>query len=129
MDVVGYEIGEDRKLHEYVMLLRLWVAAWSVFEISIESVDGAPDTFVLHLIIEEQPGRGRKERKVRLKDFRSLRVLLDTSLAEIYVNDGEQVMTTRFYVEEEVARNAYRLQVGPPRTRVWDMKEMRVAYE
>ena len=129
MDVVGYEIGEDRKLHEYVMLLRLWVAAWSVFEISIESVDGAPDTFVLHLIIEEQPGRGRKERKVRLKDFRSLRVLLDTSLAEIYVNNGEQVMTTRFYVEEEVARNAYRLQVGPPRTRVWDMKEMRVAYE
>ena len=129
MDVEGYEIGEDRKLHEYVMLLRLWVAAWSVFEISIESVDGAPDTFVLHLIIEEQPGRGRKERKVRLKDFRSLRVLLDTSLAEIYVNNGEQVMTTRFYVEEEVARNAYRLQVGPPRTRVWDMKEMRVAYE
>ncbi len=129
LDVLGVEMGEDGKLHEFVMLLRLWVASWTLFEVSLETVDGMPDTFVLHLVVEEQAGRGRKERKVRLKDFRNLRMLLDTSLAEIYVNDGEQVLTTRFYADEEVARNSFRLQVGPPGARIWDLKKMQVAYE
>ena len=122
-------MGADGKLREYLLLMRLWVAAWPVFEIFLESAEGAPDTFVLHLMVEDHPGRGRKERKVRLKDFHKIRVLIDTSMAEIFVNDGEQVMTTRFYVEEEVAVNSYRLQVGPPMVKVWDMKNMRVDYE
>ena len=128
-DGLGVEMGADGKLREYLLLMRLWVAAWPVFEIFLESAEGAPDTFVLHLMVEDHPGRGRKERKVRLKDFHKIRVLIDTSMAEIFVNDGEQVMTTRFYVEEEVAVNSYRLQVGPPMVKVWDMKNMRVDYE
>ena len=66
---------------------------------------------------------------MRLKDFRNIRFLVDTSLVEIFVNDGEQVLTTRFYAEEEVARNNFRLQIGPPGTRVWDLKNMRVTYD
>ena len=128
-DGLGIEMGEDGKLREYLLLMRLWVAAWPVFEIFLESAEGAQDTFVLHLMVEEHPGRGRRERKIRMKDFHKIRVLIDTSMAEIFLNDGEQVLTTRFYVDEEVARNSYRLQVGPPAVKVWDMKNMQVVYE
>ena len=64
-----------------------------------------------------------------MKDFHKIRVLIDTSMAEVFLNDGEQVLTTRFYVEEEVAGNSYRLQIGPPGVKVWDMKNMQVVYE
>jgi sugar (pentulose or hexulose) kinase len=53
----------------------------------------------------------------------------NTSMVEIFLNDGEEVLTSRFYVEEEVARNSYRLQVGPPMVKVWDMKNMQVDYD
>ena len=128
-DGLGVEMGADGKLREYLLLMRLWVAAWPVFEIFLESAEGAQDTFVLHLMMEEHPGRGRRERKVRVGDFHKLRVLIDTSMVEIFLNDGEEVLTSRFYVEEEVARNSYRLQVGPPMVKVWDMKNMQVDYD
>lgn len=42
-------------------------------------------------------GAGRKRRKAWIEEIKTLRILADTSLIEIYVNDGEYVFTSRFY--------------------------------
>ena len=44
-------------------------------------------------------GRGRKERAAKVEKLRNLTIFSDTSAIEIFVNDGETVMTTRVYSE------------------------------
>ena len=43
---------------------------------------------------------GRDTRRVKLSFISSIRILFDTSSIEIYLNDGERVMSTRFYPED-----------------------------
>ena len=52
---------------------------------------------ILRLELNASWGYGRTFRQLALRQCRSLRLLADTSLLEIYVNGGEQVLTTRFY--------------------------------
>ena len=42
-------------------------------------------------------GCGRAERWERVGAVRSVRMLVDTSSVEVFVNDGELVMSTRWY--------------------------------
>ena len=44
-------------------------------------------------------GHGRKERIAEIKQLRNLTIFSDTSAIEIFINDGENVMTTRVYSE------------------------------
>lgn len=44
-------------------------------------------------------GYGRKRRSVYLKACKSVRMLMDTSCMEIYLNEGEEVFTSRFYIQ------------------------------
>ena len=48
---------------------------------------------------DEKVSGGRDLRRVKLSSVSSIRILFDTSSAEIYLNDGERVMSTRFYPE------------------------------
>lgn len=43
-------------------------------------------------------GRGRKIRRLKIESIRNFRILADTSIVEIYLNDGEYVFTTRYYM-------------------------------
>lgn len=52
---------------------------------------------ILNFNITEDAGHGRNNRKMRLDKLEKLRMILDTSLVEFYVNDGEAVFTSRFY--------------------------------
>lgn len=54
---------------------------------------------VLTLVMGEN-GYGRGMRSVQLPSLRNLRIYSDTSSLEIFVNDGEEVFTTRVYEEE-----------------------------
>ena len=45
-------------------------------------------------------GSGRTIRKAKLDGLRNVRILMDVSLMEVYFNDGELVMTTRYYPED-----------------------------
>ena len=45
-------------------------------------------------------GSGRTIRKAKLDGLQNVRILMDVSLMEIYFNDGELVMTTRYYPED-----------------------------
>ena len=44
-------------------------------------------------------GHGRKERIAEIKQLRNLTIFSDTSAIEIFINDGQNVMTTRVYSE------------------------------
>ena len=46
-----------------------------------------------------QSGHGRKERIAQIDALRNLTIFSDTSAIEIFINDGETVMTTRVYSE------------------------------
>ena len=46
--------------------------------------------------------RGRKRSPYRTeKDVERILILIDSSIAEVFVNDGEIVFTTRIYLERE----------------------------
>lgn len=44
-----------------------------------------------------EAGAGRTIRRVHLEELRSLRIFRDTSSVEIFINDGEEVFTSRFF--------------------------------
>lgn len=45
-------------------------------------------------------GSGRTIRKAKLDSLQNVRILMDVSLVEVYFNDSELVMTTRYYPED-----------------------------
>ena len=71
-------------------------------------------------------GAGRTVRRVRLKALRALRLLLDRSVLEVYLNEGEAVMTSRFYPKSGSSR--LRLSGDMEKAEGWTMRPMPVAY-
>ena len=51
----------------------------------------------VHLVLSESAGFGRTERFAKLAACCDVRILADTSSAEIYLNGGELVFSTRYY--------------------------------
>ena len=58
-------------------------------------ISGGDGTVCLEL--SEQWGCGRRVRRARVGKCRKIRLLIDTSMAELYLNGGETVFTARFY--------------------------------
>ncbi|MCC6094223.1 MAG: glycoside hydrolase family 32 protein [Eubacterium sp.] len=54
---------------------------------------------VLQLSLDPSAGYGRDSRRIRIPHIEFLRVLVDSSILEIYINDGAYVITSRFYPE------------------------------
>lgn len=52
--------------------------------------------------LNEQIGCGRKQRTASLDSCVGIRVLVDSSCMEVFLNGGETVFTTRFYPETEI---------------------------
>lgn len=55
------------------------------------------ETSVLRLWFTDETGCGRTERMIKTKQIENLRIWIDTSSVEIFVNDGAITFTTRFY--------------------------------
>ena len=71
------------------------------FELTIaDGVQLLYQTKELSLILDEKAGAGRTLRKQKLEQLNELSVFVDHSIAEIYVNHGEYVFTTRFYSDK-----------------------------
>lgn len=51
-------------------------------------------------------GAGRTVRSVRLDEFRNMRIYRDTSSVEIFINDGEEVFTSRFFPDGKLTLKA-----------------------
>lgn len=52
---------------------------------------------VVRLELSKDWGYGRNMRQAKVKNCHEIRLLLDTSMAELFLNGGETVFTTRFY--------------------------------
>ena len=59
---------------------------------------------VLQLSVSDNAGYGRTVRKVRTERIEFLRILVDTSVLEIYADDGKIVLTTRYYPDYQGER-------------------------
>ena len=69
-------------------------------KLHIELADGVKLSYengVLKLEMNEQAGAGRGKRKLKLEKLEELRIFVDVSICEIFVNQGEAVITSRFY--------------------------------
>ncbi len=131
-----YETQEDKEVVELVsrsadVIMEDITASGDILSLSDTSgklfdirLDRYEDHQILRLILSESAGEGRIERRIKLRSLNSLRLLLDTSLLELYINEGEEVMTSRFYAGEEYALEPYRLTVAHKGTIVYEMNEM-----
>ncbi len=86
-----------------------------VFELELDNFDAqwsvrigtGDDAFLLRyngdtlsFELTGEAGRGRTSRKIKLDEVKNARLIVDTSIVEIYVNDGETVITSRFYFRD-----------------------------
>lgn len=66
-------------------------------------------------------GAGRKVRKAQINELRNIRFLVDTSAAEIYLNDGETVFSTRYYPDREDL--LLKIQGGKFNGNLWNLSQ------
>ncbi len=75
---------------------------------------------LLTLTLDEACGFGRTVRTAAVRRLHSLRLLVDSSSLELFLNDGEQVMTSRFYPQEPL----YLRLEGEGYAELYDMNAM-----
>lgn len=85
-----------------------------IYELSI-IFDELPDNFHMRLredtelifkanefiLKHGESGYGRRARKIELEQLYNIRIFSDTSSLEVFINDGEDVFTTRLYPKKE----------------------------
>lgn len=52
---------------------------------------------VISLKLDKETGLGRNVRRIQIPKINKLQILVDASILEFYINDGETVFTTRYY--------------------------------
>ena len=80
---------------------------------------------VLKMEFKNEIGAGRHVRKAKLENLDKIRMFVDKSSIEMFVNDGEIVFTTRFYPEE------YTLQIIADeniQSKLWNLEAMEVKF-
>ena len=127
-DIVLGDLSADKILkeagEEKATLVSLEDSFGQFFELTLERWEG--EAYILRLLLSERPGRGRKERVAVIAKLSDLRVLTDASIAEIFVNGGETVFTTRFYADEGENAKPFFVMTGPNGAKIWNMKEMKL---
>lgn len=68
---------------------------------------------------------GRKERCLEIDNLYSMRILVDSSVLEIYLNDGEYVFTTMYYSDDDTIS----IECKDSRITLWTMDKMEVEYK
>ena len=110
---------------EELMNLRRWKKKLCDADRETET-DGA---FDLELQVQKGPanqqaGAGRRTRKACIEELRSIRILADTSAAEIYVNEGEVVFSVRFYGKG--TKHRLKIEAEGFRGGIWKLEKMSI---
>ena len=80
------------------------------FDITIDGfVKFSYSSGTIALTLDDEHGFGRALRKAKISDINSLRILVDSSIIEYYINDGEMVFTTRFYKKQKQVKTVFDL--------------------
>lgn len=69
-------------------------------------------------------GSGRGIRRAELKTLRDLRILADASSLEIFANEGEVVMTSRYYPEE--SQKGVEIECAEGKVSAWEMGRIEI---
>lgn len=110
------ELEEKKKLVSEVKDM-LSVDGYAVYEMDIKNISGNQFKVILsdELILDYKDGKfqmhftsqektsvsaGRSMRYVETEEVKNLKILADASSVEVFVNDGEYVLSTRYYPEE-----------------------------
>lgn len=59
------------------------------------------------LMLDKETGRGRDIRRCIIPKIHSLRILVDSSILEYFINDGEVAFTTRYYKKDKGTKLAF----------------------
>lgn len=62
---------------------------------------------VAKLVMDEKTGAGRTERFINLPSLNKIQIFVDASSIEVFYNEGEYVMSTRFYPEQQEEIQVY----------------------
>lgn len=81
---------------------------------------------IFTMLFTGESGCGREKRQIAVESLKNIRILKDVSMLEIYLNDGEYVLTTRYF-PLETKWTPVQIQ-GAKDGVVWDMKKMEVRY-
>ena len=66
---------------------------------------------------KESVSAGRKSRRCTVKELLNVRILADVSSVEVFLNDGEQVFSTRYYPE----KNSARVEASDAKITFWEL--------
>lgn len=78
------------------------------------------------LELEGELAAGRTKRTVNVENLKTLRILADTSCLEIYLNNGEKVMTTRYYLSN--SKSIVSISKMSGELKIWDLNHMNIDY-
>lgn len=68
----------------------------------------------------ERLGAGRGTRGIRISEIRKLEIITDASSVEVFINEGEEVFTSRIY--PMYGKLALKVTEGDVRTKTWELK-------
>ncbi len=80
------------------------------------------------LSLSEESGFGRTCRYLELNELKNLQILMDTSSLELFFNDGEHVMSTRFYPQKAQTKNRTLTFTGEGCVTQYAMKSMQIEW-
>lgn len=66
-------------------------------------------------------GAGRKLRRAKIESLGDIRVIMDTSAVEVYVNHGSTVFTSRYYPED--GRSSVVVECEKSRNTIWELAD------
>lgn len=81
------------------------------------------DDGLLCLSLSEQAGSGRTKRFWQTKELSELRILMDNSSIELFINGGKQTMSTRFYPQDEEGSRTLKIS-GTGTMELYDLHPM-----
>lgn len=99
------------------------------FQVSIEEelqLSFEKETGIFTMKFTGDLGQGRTVRKTKIKSCTHVDIWIDTSAVEVYLNHGEQVLTTRYYAASSVVtvKGSYR----KGRMKLWRLRAMEVSF-
>jgi len=92
----GFPFAGEYTIEDLSPASDIWIACEDGLSLDLSGVSLQAADGVLTLTAREG-GCGREKRTAPIGRLRSLRILADTSALEIFVNDGETVLSTRWY--------------------------------
>lgn len=120
-------LTDGTRQEENLSAFEAWMEWEGCRQVRIRIEDGAngavtleyqADSGIAAVTLEGELAFGRDRRNVPLDRMKNLRILGDTSILEFYFNDGEKVLTTRYYPEGGKCKLCVEAENG--NGKIWD---------